>query len=139
MSNDLFAAERRFEVRTLYVFQVFLAAVAIVAIMNFDWWLLGICIISFFLNGLIGSSLAKNKRKSMAELAQGSAGESSDAPDLYTHASLSRSSTNFSLLVAITLAAMALVLNQSWIIVGAAVVAGLILGTILCAISRVRF
>jgi hypothetical protein len=43
MRKDLFALERRFERRVLYVFQAIMV-VAISAIVRGDWWLLGICI-----------------------------------------------------------------------------------------------
>jgi hypothetical protein len=75
MGKDLFALERRFERRVLYVFHAVMAVMAIVAVARGDWRLLGICLGVFFLNGLIGGGLHMNRHKSFSQLAAGSAGE----------------------------------------------------------------
>ena len=69
MSNTLLSLERRFEVRALYSFHATLVGISVVAILHRDWWLLGICVTSFFLNGLIGQGLHKNKNRSFSQLA----------------------------------------------------------------------
>jgi hypothetical protein len=138
ISPDLFAAERRFEVRALNVLNFFVLSVGTVALLNFDWWLLGICLVSIFLNGVIGQGLLKNRRKTLAQLIQGSEAETSDAPNLYSDRFLARNSANFTLLTAFTVAAMAFVLGQSWWIVAGATVFGFFIGSILVGYSRVR-
>jgi hypothetical protein len=139
MLHDLFAAERRFEVRALYVLQFFVFSVGAAAILNFDWWLLGICLVSAFLNGVIGQGLVKNKHMTFAQLSQGSKGETSDAPNLYSDRFLARSSANFTFLSALTVGAMAFVLGQCWWIVAGAAVVGFFIACILVGYSRVRF
>jgi hypothetical protein len=61
--KDLFAFERRFERRVLYVFHAIMVVAAITAFVRGDWWLLVICIGVLFLNGFIGGTLQKNRHK----------------------------------------------------------------------------
>jgi hypothetical protein len=139
MTENLFAAERRFEVRALYVFAAFLMVTALVAVLNFDWWLLSVCIISSFLTGLIGQNLRKNRHKTLAQLQASSTGEPSDAPNLFSHPSLASSGASFTVLVCVSIGSMAFVLGQSWITILGATVGGFFIASILQAISRVKF
>jgi hypothetical protein len=127
MRKDLFALERRFERRVLYVFQAIVVVVAISAIMRGDWWLLGICIGAFFLNGLIGGGLQKNRHKSFSQLAAGSAGEAemvSEKADSEDFDTIARSATKFTYLVVLTTIVIVHHLGQPWWgIIGAAVTA----------------
>ncbi len=126
----LFALERRFERRVLAAFLVFLMALAITAIINRDWWLLGISIVAMFLNGVIGQGLHKNRGKSSSKLAAGSAGESEtitatpDSVDFQIDFQIvARTATKFMFLVSITVAVVAYHLDQSWwVIIGAGIV-----------------
>lgn len=137
MSQTLFALERRFELRALYVFSVGLFGIIIAAIMHSDWWLIGICIAALFLNGLIGQGLQKNRRKSFSQLSAGSAGESqepSEEPTSDDFYMVARSATKFMLLVVIAAGVIAYHFDQPWwFIIGAAVAAWAISGLLMLA------
>jgi hypothetical protein len=127
VSQALFALERRFELHVLYVFQAMLLAVAVYAIVIRDWWLVGTCVVAFFLNGLIGQGLQKNRRKSFAQLSGGSAGEPQTPADLPGDAELfllMRTVIKFRRLAVLTAAVVTYQMGQRWwVIVGAAVAA----------------
>jgi fatty acid desaturase len=130
MSQALFALERRFELRALYAFSACLLGAAIVAIVYSDWGLMGICVVAMFLNGLIGQGLHKNRHKSFSRLAAGGAGEQEavrEEPDFEDDYKIARSATKFMFLLALTGAVIAYHFGQPWwIIIGAAVVAGVV-------------
>jgi hypothetical protein len=117
MSQALFALERRFERRALYVLQYALIGALIFGIWNLDWWLVGICLLGFFLNGLIGKGLQKNAHKSFSQLAAGSRAETEivlDEPSFEDFRRLSRSTTKFSYLVVLITAAIAWHFGMPW-------------------------
>jgi hypothetical protein len=117
MSEALFAAERRFELRALYGFNGCIMGVAIFALIHRDWLLLAICVAAFFVNGLIGSSLRKNKHKSFSQLAAGSIGEpevANEAPGIMDRRILTRATIEFMLLAVLTGGAIAFHFAQPW-------------------------
>jgi hypothetical protein len=127
--RTLFALERRFELRVLRIFMVGLSAILIVAIVQRDWWLLGICLVALFFNGLIGGRLHKNRHKSFWQLAAGSSVEQdtlSEEPENEDFYMIARSAIKFQGLVAVTAALIAYHFNQRWwIVVTAALVSWL--------------
>lgn len=131
MSQALFALERGFERRVMYVFQAVLLAVAIYAVVHLDWWLVGICVAAWFFNGLIGQGLQKNRQKSFAALAAGSAGEAESAvstPDDTDIFLFMRSAQKLQMLAVLTAVIVTYRLGQRWwTILGSAVAAWIIL------------
>jgi hypothetical protein len=126
MSQALFALERRFEKRALYVFSIALSGVGIAAIVYRDWWLVGICVVALFLNGVIGQGLYKNKQKSFNQLAAGSVGESEtvtgdvDRADSYM---VARSVIKFNFLVVLTGVVITYHFDQPWWVILVAAIA----------------
>jgi hypothetical protein len=134
MSQALFALERRFEKRALHVFNFALSGVVIAAIVYRDWWLVGICVVALFLNGVIGQGLYKNKQKSCNELAAGSVGESEmatgnvDRADSYM---VARSVMKFMFLVVLTGVVTAYHFDQPWWVILVAAMAAWVVSAIL--------
>jgi hypothetical protein len=77
LGDDLFQAERKLERRLLGPFSVGMILWAVLAAVQSDWWLAGICVRSAFAIGVVGTTLAKNRHKSIARLRLGS---ESDVP-----------------------------------------------------------
>jgi len=121
MKQSLFAKERLFELCFLYPFGFDAMIIAGIAIFHSDWGAAGICGVALFLNGVIGARLHKNRRKPMAQLAAGSAGEpyASNEWDPADDQKIGRSLSGFFLLVAATAGALAYHLGKpGWFIVG---------------------
>lgn len=141
MSQALFALERRFELRALYVFAAALVGVLVVAIVREDWWLVGICVVAFLLDGAIGQGLRKNPSKSFSELAAGSAGES-EIPqrelEPVEFRAAAKSVMKFIALVVLTVAAIAIHLSQPWWVIGCAALAAWLLSIFLTVLAFYR-
>jgi hypothetical protein len=70
---NLSILERRLEIVVLYGLNFILVGIVIAALLWRDWILVGICLVGFFFNGLIGGTLPRNRGKSFSELAATSA------------------------------------------------------------------
>jgi hypothetical protein len=134
VTRSLFALERRFEVGVLYIFQVLLLATVIFAVVQRDWWLVGICVVAFFFNGSIGQGLQKNRRKSFTQLSAGSSGEPVTVDDVPANDELfllARSAIKFRWLAVLTAAAITYHFGQRWWVIISAMVAAWAFATLL--------
>ncbi len=123
MSQALFALERRFELRALYMFQAIMTGLTLVALFRFDWKLLGVCILALLLNGVIGRGLHKNREKTFKQLAAGSGDEAEvvdEKPTLQEYKMVGWSAKKFITLAAATAASVMYLLDQSGYVSGMA-------------------
>jgi hypothetical protein len=93
-----------------------------------------ICAVAFFLNGLIGARLHKNRHKSFSQLAGGAGEHEREAPDssggieqkIHDNSEIARSVIKFMYLAVLTAVVIAHLGQSWWAITGAAVASCLV-------------
>jgi hypothetical protein len=117
MTVPLFALERILERRLMFPFSIGLLALMGLSLVRLDWWLLGIGFVAWFLNGIVGQGLYRNRQKTVYELAHASADKyvkPEGRPTELDYALLSKGFLRFSAVVMITVAAVAVHLDAPW-------------------------
>ena len=139
MENDqaLFALERRFELRSLYIYNSAFLAILTFGVINFDWQLAGICVVAFILNGLIGQGLGKNRFKSFSQIAAAETSSLAE-PSNVEFRKVYPSFAKFIVLMFLSGGVLAYHFNQPWRTIIAAGAAGCLISLVLIFASMWR-